>query len=173
MKHRAISALLILAITGCESETETSQPNLPAQTEAANQVTTNVQSVLASNGPKWKVEYSGDLNGSVAGGILTHTPVSTGSMTSVLGKAMKSDLSGSALQTITVNLMASATDERFANVELTLADGTKCKSAVSNLSSGRVTNPDPKAFSAVVTGELLCGDARDKRIQYLASLGIF
>ena len=79
-------------------------------------------------------------------------------------------MKGSASQSLQVNFMASKEAERFANVNLTLADGTKCKSDVRNLSKGKVTNPEPKGFAAEVSGELLCGDAKDKRISYHATM---
>ena len=169
MKRLALLAVLIVAASVCESGAEPADPNVPSEQEVADEVSTNVQDVLAKKRPKWKVDYTGALSGSVEGGILTATSVGT-SMTSVLGKAMRSDMKGSASQSLQVNFMASKEAERFANVNLTLADGTKCKSDVRKLSKGKVTNPEPKGFAAEVSGELLCGDAKDQRISYQATM---
>jgi hypothetical protein len=170
MNRLAIYAVMFVTLSACGSETEPPKASIPIEEEVTKEAATNVSDVLTNKGPKWKVDYSGDLTGSVEGGILTATSAGTGSMTSALGKAMKSDLRGSAPQALQVNFMASQTEERFANVNLTLADGTKCKSDIKKLSRGEVTNPDPKAFTAEVPGELLCGDAKDKRISYSATL---
>ena len=75
----AIPAVLFMVLAGCESESKAAVAEVPTMNQVASEVESNVRDVVAKKGPKWKVEYSGDLTGSIAGGILTShsNPVST------------------------------------------------------------------------------------------------
>jgi len=144
------------------------KPGVPSQKDIDKEVADGVADVLQGRPPKWRVDYTGDLNGSVQGGILTAMSVSTS--TSVVGAAMNADRTGKAREGIGVTLLGR--DKSVAMTSLTLADGTKCRT------DGRAGTPtkvdlidaDSKTFHAEVSGKLVCGPARDKRIDYKATL---
>lgn len=86
------------------------------------------------------------------------------------GKEMNNDMTGSAKGSLEAKFYRGEDELKFALVSLTLDDGTRCQSDVRNMPTGRVLNADDEAFKAEVSGELLCGDAKDKRISFDAML---
>jgi len=168
MTHITIPVVLFVALAGCESETRAAVAEVPTTKQVATEVESNVRDVVTKNGPKWKVEYSGDLTGSIEGGILVSHSNPTGTI--VNGKGMNKDMTGGAKGGLQVKFHPGKDDVNFALVSLTLGDGMKCQSDVRNLPKGRVFNADNEEFKAEISGELLCGDAKDKRISFEAAL---
>jgi len=162
-----IPAVLFMALVGCESESRAAA-DVPTTKQVASEVESNVRDVMAKKGPKWKVEYSGDLTGAIEGGILTSNASPTSTI--AIGAGMNKDMTGSAKGGLQVRLFPGKHDGQFASVSLTLGDGTKCQQDVRNLPRSKVLHADNEKFKAEVWGELLCGDAKDKRISFEAVL---
>jgi hypothetical protein len=165
----AIPAILFVALAGCESETKAAVAEDSTTNQVASEVESNVRDVMAKKGPKWKVEYSGDLTGSIEGGMLTSHSNPTAA-TIAIGGGMNKDMTGSAKGRLQVRFLPGKDDAGFAWVDLTLGDGTKCRHDFRNLPGGRVLNADNEKFKAEASGELLCGDAKDKRISFEATI---
>jgi len=163
-----IPAALFVALAGCESETEAAVAEVPTTKQVATEVESNVRDVVANKGPKWKVEYSGDLTGSIEGGILTSHSNPTGTI--AMGAGMNNDMTGGAQSSLQVKFFPGEDDVNFALVSLTLDDGTKCQGDVRNMPRGRILNAIDEEFKAEVSGELVCGDAKDKGISFDAAL---
>jgi hypothetical protein len=146
----------------------TAKTGVPSQKDIAKEVADGVDDGVHGRAPKWTVEYTGDLNGSMQGGILTATSVSTN--TSVVGAAMNADRTGKAREGIGVTLLGR--DKSVAMTSLTLADGTKCRTDGRGGSPPKVDliDADSETFHAEISGKLVCGPARDIRIDYKATL---
>lgn len=122
------------------------------------------------DGSKWRVEYSGDLNGEVSGSIMS--VVSVASNTTVAGGAMNADSTGAADHSFRATITRYG-DEPSVSFTLELADGTRCFD---------VTNQDPEpstveifdeardTFRAEIQGTMYCGSNKDQRIDFTAYL---
>lgn len=125
-------------------------------------------SVGGEDGPKWRVEYSGDLNGEVSGDIMSVAGIATNTM--LAGAAMNEDSTGAANESLRVTITRYG-DEPQASVTLNLADDTKCLD-VTNLdpkpSRVDVSDSESKTFRAEISGTLYCGPGKDKRIDFTA-----
>ncbi len=173
MKRIGICVLL-LVLGACDEapKSDTSKPvtEVPTGKEVSKEVAGGVRDVLAKKGPKWKVEYSGDLSGNLEGSILTAMSVST--TTSVVGKGMAKDMKGAAAGAFQATFMTGNDDNnRMVNTNLTLGDGTKCQEEPkSGLSKGKLIDKESKTFKAEVSGTLVCGPDKAKKITYKATL---
>ena len=163
-----IPLVLFVGLSGCESETKAAVAEVETTKQVATEVESNVRDVVAKKGPKWKVEYSGDLTGSIEGGILTFHSDPTSTI--AIGRGMNKDMTGGAKGSLQVKFLPGKDDVNFALVSLTLGDGTKCQIDVRNMPTGTVHNVDDEEFEAEASGELLCGDAKDERISFEAAL---
>jgi hypothetical protein len=122
------------------------------------------------DGAKWRIEYSGDLNGEVSGSIMS--VVGIASNTTVAGGAMKEDRSGAADHEFRARILQLG-DEPTVSFSLTLADGTRCTEPRQQDSQPTTLNLLDEAadtFRAEIRGTLYCGPERDQRIEYTAHL---
>lgn len=177
MKMR-LSLLAMLALAACDSgaapdgkadpTTET-----PAEKVIKKDVDQGVKDELAKRGPKWKVEYSGDLTGAIEGGIMTAGKVASSMpRMTVVGAGMKKDNSGQGTESFGATISGPAGKE-YAMVKLTLADGTRCSVSPDTAkmpSELKLIEPDPRKLRAVLKGSLACGEQKDKVITYMATL---
>jgi hypothetical protein len=122
------------------------------------------------DGSKWRVEYSGDLNGEVSGSIMS--VVGIASTMTVAGGAIDIGETSAANRAFQARI-SQLGDRTSVSFRLTLDDGTPCSNA---------TVPDPEqstvdilddaadSFRAEISGTLLCGEAREQRIDFTAYL---
>lgn len=119
---------------------------------------------------KWRIDYSGDLEGQVSGSIMT--TVSLGQNTTVAGMAMNEDSTGAAEQGFRATILTYG-DEPIASMSLELADGSSCVDVTArdpHSSSVKILDPEKDTFRAEIEGTLHCGPDKDKKIQYTAIL---
>lgn len=122
------------------------------------------------DGSKWRVEYSGDLNGEVSGSIMS--VVSAGSNTTVAGGAMSEDRSGSADHSFRATIMRHG-DEPSVSSTLELADGMRCsevRQQDSQPSTVEIFDEEKDTFRAEIRGTLGCGPEKEHRIEFTAHL---
>ncbi len=122
------------------------------------------------DGAKWRVEYSGDLNGEVSGSIMS--VVGIGSNTTIAGGAMNEDRTGSAEHNFRGRIMQLG-DETMVSFSLKLADGTRCSNATqqdSEQTTAEVFSEEKDTFRAEIRGTLHCGPEKDQRIDFTAHL---
>ena len=146
---------------GCDSRNETGV-NIPDDAPIKKEIAGGVKDVINKRAPKWVIDYSGDVKGSIQGGIMTAITVS--SFTKIGGTAMTKDMKGKAPETFMLTILNISTPPT-ATMALTLADGTKCKDA--KASTVNITNQESKTFKAEAAGVLVCGD---KKISYQAKM---
>ncbi|MEZ4459000.1 MAG: hypothetical protein R3E66_04590 [bacterium] len=172
MKRTAI--FLTIFFCACQEESKTVPPTpeavVPNSKTVSKEVAGGVRDVLANKGPKWKVDYTGDLTGSVQGNIMT--AMSSPMHTSVLGKGMNASKTGAAKASFQATFMAGDNDQdRPVNANLTLEDGTKCKEDIKvGFSKGKLIDKTTETFKAEISGNLVCGDDKSKKIAYKAFL---
>lgn len=164
----AILNLSVLCLMACDASTA---QNPSDKTELAAEVHADAADVLARKGPSWVIEYSGDLEGTMKGGVMSITSVSRTVVAA--GKAMKPDNTGSATQAMSLTITTYG-DKPSGRLKLTLADGTECSESTSRehpqSSTVNVVDPDRKTFKAEASGTLSCGQTRDKTVTYTAKL---
>jgi hypothetical protein len=159
MKRLALP-LALICLVGCDSKPATdTKIDIP---EVSKEVNDGVKDVLNKRAPKWVIDYSGDVKGTIQGGIMT--AVSLSSATKVGGAAMSKDMKGKAaegfmLTILTVNSPPTAT------MAMTLPDGTKCTDA--KASTVNIIDKESKTFKAEAAGNLVCGA---KKISYTAKM---
>ncbi|NEZ04290.1 hypothetical protein G4Y73_09050 [Wenzhouxiangella sp. XN201] len=122
------------------------------------------------DGSKWRVEYSGDLNGEVSGSIMS--VVSVASNTTVAGGAMNEDLTGSADHSIRATIMRYG-DEPTVSFSLELADGMRCFDVTKQdpqPSTVEIFDEEKDTFRAEIQGTMYCGPEKDQRIEFTAYL---
>lgn len=122
------------------------------------------------DGAKWRVEYSGDLNGEVRGSIMS--VVGVASNTTLAGGAMKEDRTGSAEHNFRARIMRLG-DETPVSFSLKLADGTRCFDVTgqdSQQSTVEIFDEEKDTFRAQIQGTLHCGPEKDQRIEFTAYL---
>jgi hypothetical protein len=123
-----------------------------------------------SDGAKWRIAYSGDLNGEVSGSIMS--VVSVASNTTIAGGAMNEDLTGSADHSFRATIMSYG-DERSVSFSLELADGMRCSVARQQDSQPptvEIFDENKDTFQAEIRGTLHCGPEKDQRIEFTAYL---
>lgn len=150
-----------LFLYGCDSRAETGV-NIPDQTTTSKQIASDVKDVTDKNAPKWVIDYTGDMAGSIQGAIMA--AMALPSATKVTGMAMTRDMKGKAPEAFMLTILTAATPPT-ATMALTLADGTRCKDA--GASTVNIINGDAKTFQAEAAGTLLCGD---RKIGYKARM---
>lgn len=137
--------------------------------DAASQ--TGAESAASSSsadGAKWRVEYSGDLDGRVSGSIMSVAGIGTNTI--LAGAAMNEDSTGAADH----NFRATITrygDEPTTSFSLTLADGTRCFDVTGQdpePSSVTIQDAEKDTFRAEIRGTMHCGEEKDKRIEFTA-----
>lgn len=175
----SLTALLLIAGPGCDKETATpaaeeaevtgeTKTEIPDEEEIKKEVASGVDDVIKKRAPKWKFEYSGDLKGTVEGGIMS--VVSVGKNTTIAGGAMTKDRKGKAPQSFTAQIMRYG-DTPQVQMKLTLPDGMECRATPGeDTATVDVADGDRKTFRATVKGALTCGEAKDKKIKYTATL---
>jgi hypothetical protein len=123
------------------------------------------------DGYKWRIAYSGDLDGEISGSIMS--VVGIASSTTVAGGAMNEDLSGSAEHAFRARIMRYG-EETSISFSLTLADGTRCSDSArqddSQPSTVEVFDEASDTFRAQIEGTLYCGPERNQRIDFTAHL---
>lgn len=164
-----LATTLLLA---CDKPAEPAEPEaegaavaekLPG--EVGDQVEKGVKDVLDAKGPKWRVEYDGDISGAVEGGILSVITMQ-GNRT-LAGAAMTEDMKGKAPQSFRVSIH-DIPKEGFKPLmaSLKLPDGTKCTDTTGKDTKAEIMNGEKKKLEAKLTGTMRCGD--DKKITYTA-----
>jgi len=173
MKYCVSLILLFFTIAGCDAKEPTesgASPETMVPTRAAVQqeVAEGVKSAQEDAHPRWKVDYTGDLKGSIEGEILTVMSVAS-SMIAV-GAAMTPDHKGKAPQNIRLTIRNASSPKPSASVRLKLADGTTCSDDIAShkLSALNLLDGDKKTFHAELSGSLKCGAGA--RIDYTATL---
>ena len=122
------------------------------------------------DGAKWRVEYSGDLNGEVSGSIMS--VVGVASNTTIAGGAMNEDRTGSAEHNFRARIMRLG-DETPVSFSLKLADGSRCFDVTeqdSQQSTVEIFDEEKDTFRAQIQGILHCGPEKDQRIEFTAYL---
>ena len=123
-----------------------------------------------ADGFKWRVEYTGDLEGEVGGSIMSVGGFA--SNTTIAGGAMNEDRTGAADHNFGATIMRYG-DEPITTVDLMLADGTRCFDVTSQdpeSSAVNVIDPEHDTFRAEIEGTLYCGTEKDARIDFKAYL---
>jgi len=163
MKRIALLVLVLAITAACDSES----PGPPTKKEIADEVATGVEDELAKKGPKWKVDYRGDLSGHAEGGIL----VAMGAASSISAKgsgATKKD-GAQFREALSLTILNANGDEPSPVVTLKLGDGTKCtndnKKGFPEL---KLIDKEGKTFHAELEGSLVCGEKKDKSISFTA-----
>ena len=141
-------------------------------TQAAvhREVDEDVQSAPKDSNPRWKVDYTGEVKGSIQGEILTVMSISS-SMT-VVGAAMTPDGKGKAPESVRLTVRNAKSARPSASVRLTLADGTACShdAASRKPSALKLLDSDQKTFHAELSGALRCAGGQKGRIEFTAVL---
>lgn len=122
------------------------------------------------DGSKWRVEYSGDLNGEVSGSIMS--VVAIASNTTVAGGAMNEESTGSADHSIRATIMRYG-DEPTVSFSLELADGMRCFDVTKQdrqPSTVEIFDEEKDTFRAEIQGTMYCGPEKDQRIEFTAYL---
>lgn len=174
MKTR-LALVALLVATGCDSEPASEDKaapkvEVPTKKEIKGEIDRNVKDVLSDKGPKWKVVYTGDLNGSIEGGIMTALKI--GMNTTVAGAGMTKDKKDKAKEALQATI-SGPPGKQTAMVTLTLADGTQCGVTAESAKQPaelKISEPDPKKLRAELKGALGCGEKKDKLITYTATL---
>lgn len=161
---RLVLLLTLLFLYGCDSKAANDvKIEIPDKSTIKRETASGVKDVLNNRGPKWVISYTGDLKGTIQGGIMT--AMSLPSSTSATGMAMTKDKKGKATESFTLTMVtATKTPQSF--MKMTLADGTKCSNPAPSVDV-KIINKERKTFHAQGTGDLLCGD---KKISYTAKL---
>jgi len=123
-----------------------------------------------ADGFKWRVEYTGDLEGEVGGSIMSVGGFA--SNTTIAGGAMNEDSTAAADHSFGATIMKYG-DESTTTVDLTLADGTRCFDVTTEdpqPSEVNVIDPEHDTFRAEFEGTLYCGTEKDQRIDFKAYL---
>lgn len=102
--------------------------------------------------PKWKVDYTGGLEGSVQGSILNVQTMIPGTVV-LAGGALSADRKSQATERLSASILTSE-DSPTATVKLTLADGTKCRSSAAAPTD--IIDGDRQSFRAELSGALEC-----------------
>ena len=163
MKRVALILTLLAGFAACESEPAPEPAAAGSEPKAAEPAPTKAApSPPAAGAAKWKVTYSGDLSGEIQGTMVS----SSGSRvaTTALGKSGVGVNRGK--QSLQATFLEGDADSRPVNINITLADGTRCKSKVGTIPKGKITNPESKSFAAEVAGQAYCDD---KKIDFKAS----
>lgn len=106
--------------------------------------------------PKWKVDYTGDLEGSVQGSILNVQTMIPGTVV-LAGGGISPDRTSQATERLSANILTSGSSPT-ATVKLTLADGTKCRSSAE--AATRIIDGDRQSFRADLSGALECDGSK-------------
>lgn len=177
MKRTTLLAFVLALTAACDSDkTAESKASAnagsaapPTKSEIADEVASGVKDQLQKRGPKWKVDYKGDLSGHVEGGVLTAMGVS--SSISAVGAAMTKDSKGKAPEGLSVTILNANTDTPNPVVTLKLADGTKCTNDnKKGFPKIKLIDKERKTFHAELEGALVCGEQKDKSITFSAVL---
>lgn len=114
--------------------------------------------------PKWKVDYSGELEGSIQGSILSVQTMIPGTVV-LAGAAFSPDRTARAAERLSASIVTSE-NPPTATVKLTLADGTRCRSRAT--AATRILDGDRESFHAELSGALECGG--DRAVTFEATL---
>jgi hypothetical protein len=123
---------------------------VPSQAEIEAQVKKGVDDVKKNRGPKWKFDYTGDLEGSVQGNVLS--TVGTGGSYAVAGGGVSRE--GKSAAHLRIHLMGMNAAPYVLMFSLALDDGTQCGSMTD--STVNIMSREKKAFRADFTGKLDC-----------------
>lgn len=152
--HRVLPFLFVLTLAACGSGSDSGGSS----------------SSGGGDGSKWRIEYSGDLNGEVSGSIMS--VVKVGTNTTVAGGAMNADPTGSADHGFRATIMRYG-DEPTVSVSLELADGMRCsvvRQQDSQPPTVEIFDEEKDTFRAEIRGTLQCGPEKDQRIEFTAYL---
>ena len=168
MRHFAPLALLFFTFAHCQADESSNSAEAPAKPTIQEEVNESVKDAMRNGDPRWRVDFGGDLDGSVQGEILTVVAIAS-SMT-VVGAAMTPDRTGKAPQGVRLTVRNANSPRPSASVRLTLADGTACSDDVASRTASRLKLLDGngKTFHAELSGALKCGAG--ERIEYTAKL---
>jgi hypothetical protein len=151
----------VLFLYGCDSNSG-NDVNIPDELAIKKEIKDSVKDVSSKHAPQWIIDYTGDLNGSIQGIVLS--AMSMPSFAKVTGMAMTKDMKGKAPETFMLTILTVDTPPT-ATMALTLADGTQCVDE--NASTVNVIDKESRTFKAEAAGTLLCGD---KKITYTARM---
>jgi hypothetical protein len=164
--NRLTLLFTFLFLYSCDSATETGANTpgaIPDESTIKKDISSHVKEAKSKNATKWVIDYSGDIEGTIQGGIMMAMPGS--SSTQATGMAMTKDMKGKAEESFSLTIVNVSTPPQ-AFMKLTLADGTQCSNAVPSLNL-KVIDNEKETFHAEGSGDLLCGD---KKISYTARL---
>ncbi|MBY6204133.1 hypothetical protein [Halomonas denitrificans] len=173
---RTLPTLLIplaALIAGCGSDeaadaAPAGKPESAAATDAPQATPSSNVDNSEGDGTEWRVEYSGDLEGTVSGTILSVTGI--GSNTVLAGADINDEITGAADHSFRAQISRYG-DTPAVRFTLTLGDGTKCQDAAvvgDEPSSIEIEDAERRTFRARMSGSLVCGPERDRRIDYTA-----
>lgn len=157
--NRLALFFMFLFLYGCDSKTET-DVNISDEPTIKKEIASNVKDAIDKRAPKWVINYSGDMQGTIQGIILIPSGTKIG------GSAMTKDMKGQAPERFMLTILTFAEPAPpVATMAITLADGTKCVDA--KASTVNIIDKESKTFKAEAAGELVCGD---KKISYQAKM---
>ena len=154
--------LLFIVLAACGGrDADGSAPTVPDTGEIAREAQADATSARTRRAPNWRFDYSGDVNGSVEGTILTVMSMqgAGGPRVTLAGGALAPDLKSQATQGFNGTVMTMG-DNTATTIRVVLADGTRCQVDGAQPTTFRVLDDDKKTFHAELSGSLLCGEAR-------------
>jgi hypothetical protein len=154
--------LLLIVLAACaDREADGAAPEVADAGEMIREAKAEAKSARKQRAPKWRFEYSGDLNGSVEGTILTMMVMQAGGSPryTLAGGAMAPDLKSQATESFNGTVMTLG-DSTTTTIRVVLADGTQCHVDGVEPTKFRVLDDDKKTFHAELSGSLRCGEAR-------------
>ncbi|WP_022957797.1 hypothetical protein [Spongiibacter tropicus] len=111
----------------------------------------------ASSG--WQVNYSGDLNGSVGGGIVV--PGGTPMVSMVRGASMSKDMKSMGTAAMSAKVMTlSGQAPSLKQLDVTLEDGTSCRLQGDGSEAVTVNSLDRKTYDVAMAATLSCAGGK-------------
>ncbi|MFW6052111.1 MAG: hypothetical protein ACODAU_13115 [Myxococcota bacterium] len=155
-----VAALLAFALGGCDEEASEGTVSGEAEELAGSDDSDAPSKGDDSDAPKWQVDYSGDLSGHIEGKSLVI--VKTGPPKHVT-YAVKTVGNNPGL---TATLSVHEGEPSGFLTRVTLEDGTEC--SPKDRSDVKILDPDKETFHATIEGNLKCGEAEDRVLDFEA-----
>lgn len=119
----------------------------------------------ASSG--WQVNYSGDLNGSVGGGIVV--PGGTPMVSMVRGASMSKDMKSMGTAAMSAKVMTlSGQAPSLKQLDVTLEDGTSCRLQGDGSEAVTVNSLDRKTYDVAMAATLSCAGGKTVKVDVTA-----
>lgn len=110
---------------------------------------------IANSATGWQATYSGDLNGSVKGGIVV--PGGTSMVSMVRGASMSDDMKSKGTAALSVQVMSlPGQAPSLTKFDLTLADGTACRLQPDGSEKADLRDSSTKSYDISLSGTLEC-----------------